>query len=32
MEVDVSHIGMGMAREVWLAVTEALGSTVPATV
>ena len=32
VEVDASHIGMGMAREVWLAVTDALGSTVPATV
>jgi len=32
MEVDVSHIGMGMAREVWLAVSDELGQTVPATV
>jgi triacylglycerol lipase len=32
MEVDVSHIGMGMAREVWLAVADELGRTVPATV
>jgi triacylglycerol lipase len=32
MEVDVSHIGMGMAREVWLAVADELGQTVPATV
>ena len=32
MEVDVSHIGMGMAREVWLAVADELGQTVLATV
>jgi triacylglycerol lipase len=32
MEADVSHIGMGMAREVWLAVADELGQTVPATV
>jgi triacylglycerol lipase len=32
MEVDVSHIGMGMAREVWRAVADELGQTVPATV
>jgi triacylglycerol lipase len=28
IEVDVSHLGMGMAREVWLAVAEQLGQTV----
>lgn len=32
VEVDVSHLGMGMAREVWLAMTDALGETAPATV
>jgi triacylglycerol lipase len=32
IEVDVSHIGMGLARDVWLAVTDALGRTVHATV
>jgi triacylglycerol lipase len=32
VEVDVSHIGMGWARDVWLAVTDALGRTVHATV
>jgi triacylglycerol lipase len=32
IEVDVSHIGMGWSREVWLAVTDALGPTVRATV
>jgi triacylglycerol lipase len=32
IEVDVSHIGMGWARDVWLAVTDALGRTVRATV
>jgi pimeloyl-ACP methyl ester carboxylesterase len=32
VEVDVSHLGMGMAREVWLAVAEELGQTVTATV
>jgi pimeloyl-ACP methyl ester carboxylesterase len=32
MEVDVSHIGMGMAREVWLAVSDELGQAAPATV
>jgi triacylglycerol lipase len=32
MEVDVSHIGMGMAREVWRAVADELGQTAPATV
>ncbi len=25
MEVDASHVGMGMAREVWVAIAEALG-------
>jgi triacylglycerol lipase len=32
IEVDVSHLGMGMARDVWLAITDALGRTVTATV
>ncbi len=32
VEVEISHLGMGMAREVWLAVTDALGRTVTATV
>jgi len=32
VEVDVSHLGMGMAREVWTAVTDELGRTVPAAV
>jgi triacylglycerol lipase len=32
MEIDVSHLGMGMARDVWLAVSDELGQTVPATV
>jgi triacylglycerol lipase len=32
VEVDVSHLGMGMAREVWLAVAGELGETVTATV
>jgi triacylglycerol lipase len=32
MEVDVSHIGMGMAREVWRAIADELGQAVPATV
>jgi pimeloyl-ACP methyl ester carboxylesterase len=32
IEIDVSHLGMGMAREVWLAVADHLGQTVPATV
>jgi triacylglycerol lipase len=32
VEVDVSHIGMGWARDVWLAVTDALGRTVHPTV
>jgi pimeloyl-ACP methyl ester carboxylesterase len=32
VEIDVSHLGMGMAREVWLAIADALGETVPATV
>lgn len=32
VEVDVSHVGMGMARDVWLAVCTALGDTVTATV
>jgi triacylglycerol lipase len=32
IEIDVSHLGMGMARDVWLAVADQLGQTVPATV
>jgi triacylglycerol lipase len=32
IHVDVSHLGMGMSRDVWLAVSDALGETVPATV
>lgn len=32
VEVNVSHLGMGMAREVWTAVTDELGRTVPAAV
>jgi triacylglycerol lipase len=32
IEVDVSHLGMGMAREVWLTVADQLGQTVTATV
>lgn len=31
IEVDVSHIGMGWARDVWLAVTDAIGRAVDAT-
>jgi triacylglycerol lipase len=32
IEVDVSHLGMGMAREVWLTVAGELGETVTPTV
>jgi triacylglycerol lipase len=32
VEVDVSHIGMGMSLEVWTAVAEELGRAVPAAV
>jgi triacylglycerol lipase len=32
VEIDVSHLGMGMAREVWLTVADHLGQTVTATV
>jgi triacylglycerol lipase len=31
IEVDVSHLGMGIAREVWLTVVDQLGQTVTAT-
>jgi triacylglycerol lipase len=32
MEIDVSHLGMGMAREVWLTVADQLGQTVTPTI